>query len=133
MRFYFLTVFLMACQWATAQEFETFEMTEGDTTFVMKKYYLLTYYRGDNRDQGEEEAQEIQKGHMSHLNRLSEEKKICLAGPYGDDGEARGIVIFSVTSLEEAVELSNQDPAVQAGRLRFEIKPWWAAVGSKLF
>ena len=129
-----LTSMLVLCfLGAQAQEFETFEMTEGDTTFVMKKYYLLTYFKGSERNQTQEEAAEIQKQHLAHLDLLAQEKKICIAGPFGDDGDARGIVIYSVFSEEEAHELSRLDPAVVAGRPRYEIKPWWAAKGSKLF
>ena len=35
--------------------------------------------------------------------------------------------------LEIAKELMGQDPAVKIGRLSYEVHPWWAAKGSKLF
>jgi len=115
------------------QEFETFEYTEGDTTFLMKKYFMCFLKSGPVRSQNEEEAQALQTKHLAHINKLAEEKKVCMAGPFGDDGEIRGILIFNTPTLEEAERLAKSDPSVQAGRLVVEIHPWWAAVGSTLF
>ena len=113
--------------------FETFEMTEGDTTFLMKKYYMVFLKNGPVRDQDEPTAAKIQEQHLAHMNRLAEEKKIVAAGPFDDDGDIRGIVIYSVSNMEEAKELTGKDPAVQAGRLVVEVHPWWAAVGTVFY
>lgn len=113
--------------------FETFEMTEGDTTYLMKKYYMVFLKNGPTRDQDEATAAKIQTAHLAHMNRLAEEKKIVSAGPFDDDGDIRGIVIYSVSSMEEAEELTSEDPAVKAGRLVVEVHPWWAAVGTMLY
>lgn len=115
------------------QQFETFEMTEGDTSYVMKKYYMVFLKPGPNRDQSKEEAAKIQEEHLAHMNRLAEEKKICMAGPFDSDGSISGMVIYSVYSKEEAIRLTQADPAVKAGRLIVEIHPFWAAMGSALF
>lgn len=116
----------------TEKQFETFEMTEGDTTYLMKKYYIAFLKSGPNRDQSKEEAAEIQKQHLAHMNKLAEANKIQIAGPFDDDSDIQGMVIYSVYSLEEALELTNSDPAVVAGRLVVELHPFWAAKGSKL-
>ena len=47
-----------------------------------------------------------------------------VAGPFGDNGVLRGIFVFRVDSLDEARQLSETDPAVQAGRLALDIHPW---------
>lgn len=112
--------------------YEEFEMTEGDTTYVMKKYFLLTYYKGDKRDQSEAQAEEIQKGHLDHMNTLADENKISIAGPFGHDGQERGIIIFNAYSIEEAETLAKKDPAVIAGRLKYTLYPIWLAKGSTL-
>ena len=114
-------------------KYEEFEMVEGDTTYVMKKYFLLTYLSGENRDQPKEEADKIQRQHLEHMNTLSAQKKICIAGPFGHDGPERGIIIFNAYSLEEAEQLASQDPAVKAGRLRYTLHPIWLAKGSALY
>ncbi len=124
---------------ASAQElvtdslgFETFEMTEGDTTYVMKKYFMAFLKRGAVTDHSPQEASKIQEGHMAHMNQMADEGKIDIAGPFGDDGEMRGIIIFNVATQEEVEALVAKDPAVIAGRLILEVHPWWAAKGSKL-
>ena len=140
MRFYLSALFLLGFSiYSAAQElqidslgFETFEMTEGDTSYVMKKYFMAILKTGPNRDHSAEEAAEIQKGHMENISLLAEQKKICVAGPFGDQGEMRGILIFNVPTMEEVEALVAQDPAVIAGRLILDVHPWWAAKGSIL-
>ncbi len=115
--------------------FETFEMPEGDVTYVMKKYFIAFLKEGPKRDQSKEEADQIQAAHMNHLGKLANEKRACMIGPFGQDAETdiQGIIVFSVPNKEEAERLAAMDPAVQSGRLLIEVHPWWAAKGSKLF
>ena len=108
------------------------EMKDGDETFIMKKYYMCFLKRGENRTQDSAATALIQKGHMEHLSKLYKEGHTQIAGPFGGDGDLRGIVIFSVKSKEEAERLASEDPAVIAGRLKVEILEWWAAKGSTL-
>ncbi len=68
--------------------------------------------------------EELQKAHIANIQRLAAMKKLVVAGPFGDDGNLRGILVFRVGSLEEAKELAATDPAVQAGRLALDIHPW---------
>ena len=122
---------------ASAQEEKAnpreFEMTEGDTTYVMKQYFMLIYLSGDNKEEiSKEKSAELQKGHLGHINKMAEEGAVQMAGPFGDQTEKRGILIFDVDTKEEVVEWVSQDPLVKAGRLKYEIHPWWTAKGSCL-
>lgn len=112
--------------------FETFTMQEGDSTFVMKKYFLVLLKSGESRDQSPEEAEKIQAGHLAHMDSLAALGQLDIAGPMGDEGELRGIVVLRVPTMERAQACANADPAIQSKRLIAEIHPWWAAVGSKL-
>ena len=70
------------------------------------------------------QTEAVQKAHLANINRLAEMKKLVVAGPFGDNGRLRGIFVFKVATLEEAKELANTDPAVQAGRLALDVRPW---------
>ena len=74
-------------------------------------------------------TEELQKAHMANINRLAETRKLVVAGPFGGKGTLRGIFIFRVDSLEEAKQLAETDPAVQAGRLAIEMRPWMVPDG----
>ena len=112
--------------------FQTFEMTEGDTTFIMKQYYFGLIKRGPISNQADSLMNELQLGHLSYMDSLANLNKLHIAGPFGHDGDYRGIVIYNVPSYEEAWFLANDDPLVKVGRLVIEVYPWWAAKGSTL-
>ena len=75
------------------------------------------------------QSEEIQKAHMGNINRLAETKKLVVAGPFGDNGQLRGIFVFKVASLEEAKGLAATDPAVKAGRLALDVHTWLVPEG----
>ena len=136
---YLITILLLtgslnlAAQVKTAPEgYQYFEMESGDSTIIMKQYFLCLLKSGLVRDQSEEEAAEIQKGHLAHLARLHEEGHACITGPMEYDGEIRGIVIYKTPTLEAADSLARLDPAVKSGRLEVEVIPWWAMKGAVL-
>ncbi|HYK77821.1 MAG TPA: YciI family protein [Daejeonella sp.] len=98
----------------------------------LKEYFFVMLKKGPNRDQNKETADKLQEAHMAHINQMAKEGKLAIAGPFGDDGDWRGIFIFKTKTLEEARALVEQDPMVKAGRLAYEIHPWWTMKGAKL-
>jgi uncharacterized protein YciI len=93
----------------------------------MNTVYLGFLKRGPNRKEGDgqnPEIQELQKAHIANINRLAEMKKLVVAGPFGDDGDLRGIFVFRVNSMKEAEELTATDPMIKIDRLRVELHPW---------
>jgi len=69
-------------------------------------------------------TEKIQTAHLANITKLHDAGKLVLAGPFTDDGNWRGIFIFKTSSIEETKSLVDNDPAVQAGRLSYEIHPW---------
>jgi len=129
----FITAFaLIISLGVSAQDVNEFEYDAGDTTYVMKKYYMCFLMAGETRSQSEEEAADIQKKHLAHIEKLSQEGKVIIAGPFENGGEYRGILIFDADSVEEVERLASEDPAVISGRLSVKVIPWWAAKGSVL-
>lgn len=111
---------------------ETFSYKEGDTTYVMQKYFLVLLKKGPNRSQSKEETEEIQKNHMAHISWLAEQNYISIAGPSENHETVSGFLLFNTETIKQADSLAKLDPAVKAGRLEVETLPWWAAKGSKL-
>ena len=101
----------------------------GADEYGMRQYVMAFLKAGPNRDRSKEEAMELQKAHMENIGRMAEEGKLALAGPFIDGGELRGIYIFNVKTVEEARALTETDPAIQAGSLVMELKPWYGSAG----
>ena len=71
---------------------------------------------------------EIFKGHMANIKRLGDEGKLALAGPFGDnDRTYRGLYIFNVSTVAEALKLAETDPAIKAGIFIIEATPWFGS------
>jgi uncharacterized protein YciI len=64
---------------------------------------------------------------MANISKLYYEGKLKVAGPFGDDGNWRGIFIFDMPTKEEVEQLLKTDPAIESGRLGYEIHPWYTA------
>lgn len=93
----------------------------------IKQYWFVLLTEGKNRTQDSATAAKIQEGHMANITRLYYEGKLKVAGPFGDEGNWKGIFIFDSNTKEEVETLLNTDPAVAAGRLAYDIHPWWTA------
>ncbi|MFH1119721.1 MAG: YciI family protein [Bacteroidota bacterium] len=94
----------------------------------MTGYFMVFLKTGPDRSHDSLTTAKIQEGHMAHIMQTAKNKKLLLAGPFLDKGDLRGIFILDVATMEEAIELTNQDPAVKAGRLTIEIHPWYGPV-----
>jgi uncharacterized protein YciI len=103
---------------------------KASTPLKLTTVYLAFLQRGSFTPATKEAADELQKAHLANINRLAEMKKLVVAGPFGDNGQLRGIFVFKVSSLEEAKVLTETDPAVKAGRLVLDLHPWQVPEGS---
>jgi uncharacterized protein len=78
------------------------------------------------------ELARIQAEHLAHHDRLRESGQVVTNGPVIDqpDVSLRGVAFYRTGSIEQARQLAEADPAVQAGRLTVEIMTWYCPPGT---
>lgn len=104
----------------------------GADDYGMKNYVMVILKTGPAKIESKEKLNELFKGHMANINKLADEGKLVVAGPFGsNDKDYRGIFIFNVKTVEEANALLAGDPAVKEKLFEAEILPWYgsAALG----
>ena len=95
----------------------------------MTKYVIAFLRRGPEwTAEQTEETKKLSDGHMKNIERLAEEGKMVLSGPFLDaakQGDLAGLFIFRTESVDTAKVWSETDPAVQAARFTMEYHPWY--------
>lgn len=99
----------------------------GADEYGMKQYVMAFLKRGPKRITDSLEVARLQKLHLQNIERLADEGKLVLAGPFLDNGDLRGIYLFNVPTVEEAKKLTESDPMIQSGHLIMELKPWYGS------
>lgn len=99
----------------------------GADEYGMKKYVFAFLKRGPNQELDSVQKAELQMAHLKNINRMAEEGKLVLAGPFFGNDDLRGIYVFNVGSIAEAEELTGTDPSIQAGLLTMELKEWYGS------
>jgi uncharacterized protein YciI len=101
---------------------------ETDTPNTLEKYSLLLVHQGDKWDPKSPVPQDVLKQHLAYLMGLMQQGQLALAGPFRDDGELKGIFIYSVP-MDEAMKLEAEDPMVKNGFFKIEGHSWATAKG----
>jgi len=70
----------------------------------------------------QERNTEVRPAHLAYINKLFQEGKVVMAGPFTD--KRGGMVIYKADTLEEAQQLAEADPAVTEGARRLELREW---------
>ena len=91
----------------------------------------LLILRPDAPKLDEGAAAALQDAHMAHLADLHEAGHLLAAGPLSDE-KFRGLSILNVEP-EQALDLKERDPAVQAGRFSVKVIPWMVPGGAISF
>lgn len=100
----------------------------GADDYGMKSYILVILKTGSNLTTNEAFIDSCFNGHMENIGRLSEEKKLILAGPIGkNENLYRGIFILNVTTFEEAKVLLKTDPSINENLLEAEMYKWYGS------
>jgi len=120
------TLLLVALAWVLAA-------ADNKPEYEMTSYVVGFFHRGPNAGKGDPaEAERLQEGHLANFGKLVEAGKLIVAGPFSDNTELRGMLIFKLSSVDEARTLMEADPMLKAGRLTLELHPWFAGAGLRV-
>ncbi len=107
----------------------------GADEYGMRNYVICILKTGpkDAEITDKEQRANIFAGHLANINRLADEGKLALAGPFGkNDRSYRGLFIFAVSTIEEAQNLVETDPVIKSGMMIAELTPWWGSAATML-
>lgn len=124
---FFLSLTITA-QTKNAQYDSTLAKSLGADNYGMKNYVFVILKTGPAVIEKKETRDSLFAGHMKNINRLVNENKLIVAGPFGkNDLKYRGLFILDVRTIEEARELVKTDPAVAAGIFDVDLIPWYGS------
>ena len=99
----------------------------------MRAYVLVILKTGPKRMPDGDARKAMFAGHFANMQRLSDEGKLALAGPFGKDPAGwRGLFVFAVTDIEEARRLTETDPVIVNGEMVAEYHPWYGSAATML-
>ena len=97
----------------------------------MKPYVFALLQTGDTTARPDSVLSSLFAGHMANIERLAEEEKLVVAGPFYDVPRApeswRGVFVLNTADTAEARAWVDQDPAVQAGVFDVVFAPWYSS------
>ncbi len=98
-------------------------------------YTLVLLRRPANApEMPDHELDALQARHLAYRAELRRQGLLVVNGPLGEQSDIsmRGLSIFAC-SLDEAAQLSDADPSVEAGRLSYDLMEWWVAAETLAF
>lgn len=99
----------------------------GADEYGMKKYVMVFLKTGSVTNLAKAKTDSIFMQHMHNIDRLAEEGKLVVAGPFFKNDKYRGLFILNATTLEEGQRLVETDPAVKAKLLEPELLLWYGS------
>ncbi|MFC3160442.1 Uncharacterized conserved protein YciI, contains a putative active-site phosphohistidine [Chryseobacterium arachidis] len=138
---FILTASLFAAFFSFAQKTEKPKFNQelatklGADKYGMKPYVIIMLTAGTTKIEDKAKMSEIMKGHMANIQKLADEGKIVVAGPFMGDNKQNfeGMFIFNTKSKEEAEQWVKTDPSVKAGVFNYEIFPWYGSAALPLY
>jgi uncharacterized protein YciI len=107
----------------------------GADAYGMKSYFLVILKTGSNTTQDQEFISQSFRGHMENMNRLMEDQKLVVAGPFGkNDNNYRGIFILQgLENKAEVEDLLQTDPAIKNGLLDYDLYDWYGSAALPVY
>jgi uncharacterized protein YciI len=99
----------------------------------MRRYVLVMLRTGATRVPDGEARTAMFAGHFANIQRLSEEGKLVLAGPFSADPDGwRGLFLLAVDDVDEARRLTETDPVIVNGEMVAEYRPWYGSAAAMM-
>lgn len=95
--------------------------------------YTVGFYKrpaGELPKLDPEEGKKLMAAHLANNEKMWKEGALVWAGPFLDNTNIRGLLIFRITDQEKIKALIGQDALVKAGRLEAELHPAMTAKGA---
>lgn len=136
-KIFLFTSLILSFTFVFSQENKDYDTTLakkiGADEYGMKTYVFCMLKTGSNTTATAEEKQKYFEGHMANINKLVDENKLVVAGPFmKNDKNYRGIFIFNCSTIEEAKTLVDSDPAVAAKIFEAELTLWYSSAALML-
>jgi uncharacterized protein len=141
MKIFFLSILILGSLMARAQtttENSKYNQALADSLgadeYGMKMYQFVILTTGPTVIEDKEALSKLFEGHFANINKLSDEGKLLVAGPFGKNDDAmRGLFILDVDTPEEAMELLMQDPTIEKGIFNVDIYPWYGSAALPMY
>lgn len=96
----------------------------------MKSYVFVVLDRGEDRSElPPKEANNLQMAHLGHIFGMMQNADLGLAGPFEEDTDMRGLLIFKHGDVEKARSEVEKDPLISRKRLKPTYLVLWMAAG----
>lgn len=100
----------------------------GADDFGMKHYIFVVLKSGTNQSKDQKFKESCFAGHLQNIKKLADARKLVVAGPFGkNDSDFRGLFILNVSTIEEAKQLLQTDPAIKEDFLKPEMYLWYGS------
>lgn len=139
MQWFYTVLLLLVLQNATAQQASVeynaaLADSLGADEYGMKNYIMAILKTGPSKETDKDKLASYFKGHMDNIQQMAASGKLVVAGPFGKNTDGlRGIFILNVSSVDEAIKLVKQDPAVSNGVFVVEFHPWYGSAALPVY
>ena len=100
--------------------------------FMDRVSYTVGFYKrpaGDLPKLEPEESKKLMAAHLANNEKMWREGALVWAGPFLDNTNIRGLLIFRITDQEKIKAMIAEDALVKAGRLEAELHPAMTSKG----
>lgn len=131
-----LLLSILGCIWCTGATAQTnnpnYDKALADSLgaddYGMKSYVFVILKSGPAQLDDKQKVSELFRGHLENINRLVEQKKLIVAGPFGkNEHNYRGLFIFDSKNKAEVEALLETDPAIKEKLLEAELFDWYGS------